>query len=124
MIETEILQKIQAASLEERIAIIELLLQSLKAELSQIKVNQVGTDWRDLFTHLKYLHPLEKGNELDQETIIDFPFLESGIEQPTHSSLSTEKLQRPAFGFMKDTGTVLGDIVSPIIPESDWEVLR
>lgn len=65
MIETEILQKIQAASLEERIAI---------------------------------------------------------IEQPTHSSLSTEKLQRPVFGFMKNTGTIIGDIVSPIIPESDWEV--
>lgn len=124
MIETEILQKIQAASLEERIAIIELLLQSLKAELSQIKVDQARTAWRDLFTHLRYLQPLEKGNELDQETIIDFSFPESGIEQPTNSSLSTEKPQRPAFGFMKDTGTVLGDIVSPIIPESDWEVLR
>ncbi|MBE9141032.1 hypothetical protein IQ254_28185 [Nodosilinea sp. LEGE 07088] len=32
MIEAEILQKMQAASIEERIASIELLLQSLKAE--------------------------------------------------------------------------------------------
>lgn len=32
--------------------------------------------------------------------------------------------QRPAFGFMKDTGKILGDLVAPILAEDTWEVLR
>ena len=34
------------------------------------------------------------------------------------------KHQRPAFGFMKDTGKVLGDVVNPVIDENTWEVLE
>lgn len=79
MIESEILQKMQAASIEERIAIIELLLQSLKAELPNITA------------------PL---------------------------SQTTEASQRPAFGYMQGTGSILGDIVSPVLPETTWEVLQ
>lgn len=32
--------------------------------------------------------------------------------------------QRPAFGVMKGSGEILGDIVAPALPESDWEVLQ
>jgi len=32
--------------------------------------------------------------------------------------------QRPAFKFMKDTGKILGDVVTPVLPEDMWEVLR
>ena len=32
--------------------------------------------------------------------------------------------QRPAFGFMKDTGKILGDVVAPVLSEDTWEVLR
>ena len=32
--------------------------------------------------------------------------------------------KRPAFGVMKGSGEILGDIVAPALPESDWEVLR
>jgi hypothetical protein len=32
--------------------------------------------------------------------------------------------QRPVFGFMKDTGEILGDVVAPVLPESAWEVLQ
>lgn len=79
MIETEILQKIQAASMEERIAVIELLLQSLKNELIQNRES--------------YAEPANRPH-------------------------------RPAFGFMKGTGSIHGDVVSPAVPESDWEVLQ
>lgn len=37
---------------------------------------------------------------------------------------SSHQAQRPTFGFMKDTGSIHGDVVSPAVPESDWEVLR
>ena len=32
--------------------------------------------------------------------------------------------QRPTFGFMKDTGKILGDVVAPVLPENVWEVLQ
>jgi hypothetical protein len=34
------------------------------------------------------------------------------------------KLQRPAFGFMKDTGKILDDVIAPVLPENIWEVLE
>ena len=79
MIESEILQKMQAASIEDRIAIIELLLQSLKAELPNITAPP---------------------------------------------SQTTEAAQRPALGCMQDTGSILGNIVSPVLPATIWEVLQ
>jgi hypothetical protein len=33
------------------------------------------------------------------------------------------KTQRPAFGFMKDTGKIIDDVVAPVLPENTWEVL-
>ena len=79
MLESEILQKMQGASIEERIAMIELLLQSLKNELIQNRASQPE---------------------------------------------SSESSHRPAFGFMKGTGVIQGDIISPVVPESDWDVLQ
>ena len=32
--------------------------------------------------------------------------------------------QRPAFGVMKGSGNILGDIVIPALPETVWEVLQ
>ena len=77
MIDSESLQKIQNASVEDRIAIIEMILRSLKTDISNA----------------------------------------TQPNPPTHH-------QRPAFGFMKNTGTILGDIVAPILPESAWNVLQ
>lgn len=37
--------------------------------------------------------------------------------QPIHN-------KRPAFGVMKGSGEILGDIVAPALPESAWEVLQ
>lgn len=37
---------------------------------------------------------------------------------------SEMKPQRPAFGFMKDTGKIIDDIVTPVLAENTWEVLR
>ncbi len=39
-------------------------------------------------------------------------------------SESAPKHQRPAFGFMKDTGKIIDDVVTPVIPENIWEVLQ
>lgn len=79
MIDSETLAKLQNASIEERISIIEVLLQSLKTDLPKDA----------------------------------FPQFDSTV----HS-------QRPNFGFMKDTGKILGDVVAPVLPETAWEVLQ
>ena len=79
MLDTDILNQLNGASIEERIAVIELLLQSLKNELIQNRES--------------HAEPANRPN-------------------------------RPAFGFMKGTGFIHSDVISPAIPESDWEVLR
>ncbi|PZV02949.1 MAG: hypothetical protein DCF32_14465 [Leptolyngbya sp.] len=79
MLDVDILNQLNGASIEERIAVIELLLQSLKSELIQNR--------------------------------------ESHAEP-------AKRPHRPAFGFMKGTGSIHGDVISPAVPESDWEVLQ
>ena len=77
MLDSETLDKLQTASVAERIAIIEVILQSLKNDIQM-------------------------------------------SPQPVPAAQS----QRPAFGFMKDTGEILSDVVTPILPETVWEVLQ
>jgi hypothetical protein len=79
MIDLETLERLQKAPISERIAIIELLLASLKNEIKE-----------DVFSQ----------------------------------SQAIVNSQRPGFGFMKDTGEILGDVIAPIIPENTWEVLQ
>ena len=79
MLDSEILEKLQGASIEERIRVIEAILQTVK-------------------------HDMQK--------------------DASPQSQSTACPQRPAFGFMKDTGDILGDVIAPILPETTWEVLQ
>ncbi len=76
MIDLDTLGKIQNASIEERIVIIEAILTSVKSDIKK------------------------------------------------QASLQSVHSQRPAFGFMKDTGKILGDLVAPVLAEDTWEVLR
>ncbi|WP_009630042.1 hypothetical protein [Synechocystis sp. PCC 7509] len=68
MLESEILEKLQGSSVEDRIRIIEAILNTLKQDM--------------------------------------------------RSTESTSLPQRPAFGFMKGTGKILGDVIAPIFPEN------
>ena len=77
MIDAEILEKLQMASIEERINLIETILRSLKHDMQHNASPQAGS----------------------------------------HSP-------RPTFGFMKDTGTILGDVITPALPENTWEALQ
>ena len=79
MIDDKTLEKLQNASIEDRINVIEAILGSLKNDIKQ---------------------------------------------SDTPGSFITGIPQRPAFGFMKGTGKILGDVVAPILPESTWEALN
>jgi hypothetical protein len=77
MLDSETLEKLQNASVADRIDIIEMILRSLKTDVSHS------------------------------------PQPDSAVHR-----------QRPAFGFMKNTGEILGDVVTPILPETAWDVLQ
>ena len=79
MLDSETFEKLQNASIEDRITIIEVLLRSLKNDI--------------------------KKNDSPQ-------------------SDSTSRPQRPAFGFMKSKGKIIGDVVAPVLPENTWKVLQ
>lgn len=79
MLNSDILDKLQGSSIEERILVIEAILQTVKQDMQKITSPQ---------------------------------------------SESTTHLQRPAFGFMKDTGTILGDVIAPVLPHTTWEALQ
>jgi hypothetical protein len=96
MLESGILQKMQGVAIEERIRIIEMILQSLKQDLRASNAQAIADQ-----------HPL-------RGTVRHYEDPYNSAEQP----------RRPAFGFMKSTGTIQGDIISPAVPESDWEVLQ
>ena len=79
MIDPNLLEQLKAASAGDRIAVLEMLVQSLKSDIK--------------------------------------PSADTSIE-------TTISSQRPAFGFMKTTGAILGDVVAPVLPENAWEVLQ
>ncbi|MBE9230486.1 MAG: type II toxin-antitoxin system Phd/YefM family antitoxin [Nostocales cyanobacterium LacPavin_0920_SED1_MAG_38_18] len=37
---------------------------------------------------------------------------------------ATLQPQRPAFGAMKGSGEILGDVIAPVIPATTWEALQ
>jgi hypothetical protein len=79
MISSEILEQLKKAPINERISIIEVLLETLKKDMPTDLALQTAPEG----------HP-----------------------------------KRPAFGFMKGTGEILGDIIMPALSEKEWEVLQ
>lgn len=77
MFDSEILEKLQGASIEERIRVIEAILRTLKKDIKDTSQTKPSSD-----------------------------------------------SQRPAFGAMKNSGQILGDLVAPILPASEWEVFQ
>lgn len=76
MIDPELMQKLQATSIRDRILVIEAILHTVKQDM------------------------------------------QTGI------SPNSEPTSRPTFGFMQGTGSILGDVVAPVLPENTWEVLQ
>ena len=79
MVDPKLLEQLKTASVNERIAVLEMLVQSLKSDIK--------------------------------------PGADTSVE-------TTIASQRPAFGFMKTTGAILGDVAAPVLPESAWELLQ
>ena len=78
MVDPKLLEQLKTASVNERIAVLEML-QSLKSDIKP-----------------------------SADTLVE----------------TTIASQRPAFGFMKTTGAILGDVAAPVLPESAWKGLQ
>jgi len=94
MMDSETLEKLQNASIEERITIIEMLLRSLKNDM-----------------------PIEASPQSEATAHLQGDVGVAGTGSDIWAA-------RPAFGFMKGTGTILGDVVAPVLPENAWEVFN
>ena len=79
MIDPNLLEQLKTASVGDRIAVLEMLVQSLKSDIK------------------------------------------TGADTSVETAIASH---RPAFGFMKTTGAILGDVVAPVLPENTWEVLQ
>jgi len=79
MVDPKLLEQLKTASVNERIAVLEMLVQSLKSDIK--------------------------------------PSADTSVE-------TTIASQRPAFGFMKATGAILGDVAAPVPLQNAWEVLQ
>ena len=73
MVDPKLLEQLKTASVNERIAVLEML-QSLKSDIKP-----------------------------SADTLVE----------------TTIASQRPAFGFMKTTGAILGDVVAPVLPHTN-----
>jgi hypothetical protein len=46
------------------------------------------------------------------------------IKQAIDSYLASYQPKRPAFGVLSHSGEIMGDILAPIVPASDWAALQ
>ena len=52
------------------------------------------------------------------------PVLITKHGKPVAMLTPVEQIDDPIFGFMQDKATIVGDIVSPIVPLEDWDCLK
>ncbi|MHB1936055.1 MAG: type II toxin-antitoxin system Phd/YefM family antitoxin [Acidobacteriaceae bacterium] len=52
------------------------------------------------------------------------PVLITKRGKPVAMLTPVEETDDPIFGFYKGKGTIVGDIISPIIPLEDWDALK
>jgi hypothetical protein len=79
--------------------VIFMLLQELKEQSSKLSISD----------RLELISAIAQSLQKSREMSIDVE------PQPIQN-------KRPAFGVMKGSGEILGDIVAPALPESAWEV--
>jgi len=115
MLDAETLRKIWNAPALERIALIEVILQSFQEH----SLNDTESPSERYFRF--YSH---RAQSTDHETLLSNLEILSSQWQRQLANASEQLSQRPSFGFMQGTGTIHGDIVSPAVPEGDWEVLQ
>lgn len=111
MLDAETLRTIRNIPTKERIALIVALITSLDPQQAQ--------SIQPAF--LSLINSVASQSNEHQASLDDWKV---SIRQGMQQTAASEQPNRPAFGFMKGTGSIHGDIVSPAVPENDWEALQ
>ncbi len=78
--------------------------------MNHITISELPEPLRQLFTQIQHSKTPLTISDRGEPLVIIYP--------------ATPHPQRPAFGAMKNSGQILGDLVTPILPANEWEVLR
>ena len=78
--------------------------------MNHITISELPEPLRQLFTQIQHSKTPLTVSDRGEPLVIIYP--------------ATPHPQRAAFGAMKNSGQILGDLVAPILPASEWEVLR
>lgn len=78
--------------------------------MNYITISELPEPLRQLFTQIQHSKTPLTVSDRGEPLVIIYP--------------ATPHPQRPAFGAMKNSGQILGDLVAPILPASEWEVLE
>lgn len=78
--------------------------------MQQISTNELPENLQQLFTEV-------------QRTKIPLTITHEGKPLVIISPATTQS-KRATFGVMKGSGNILGDLITPAVPLSDWEVLQ
>lgn len=78
--------------------------------MNHITISELPEPLRQLFTQIQHSKTPLTISDRGEPLVIIYP--------------ATPHLRRPAFGAMKNSGQILGDLVAPILPASEWEVFR
>lgn len=78
--------------------------------MNYITISELPEPLRQLFTQIQHSKTPLTVSDRGKPLVIIYP--------------ATPHPQRPAFGAMKNSGQILGDLLAPILPASEWEVLE
>lgn len=78
--------------------------------MNYITISELPEPLRQLFTQIQHSKTPLTVSDRGEPLVIIYP--------------ATPHPQRPVFGAMKNSGQILGDLVAPILPASEWEVLE
>ena len=78
--------------------------------MEQITINELSETLQQLLTNIQRTKIPLTVTQAGEPLVIIYP--------------ASAQNQRPAFGVMKGSGEILGDVISPAVSENTWEVLQ
>jgi len=116
MLDAETLRTIREMPVKERIVLIMAIMASLDAP--QVDALQIETLQSTFFSLI------DSWQSQTGEIQTPLEHWKTSVLRCLQQTNTSQQTKRPPFGFMKGTGAIHGDIISPAVPESDWGVLQ
>lgn len=78
--------------------------------MEQITINELSETLQQLLTNIQRTKTPITVTQAGEPLVVIYPAI--------------PQTQRPAFGAMKGSGEIMGDVISPAVTENTWEVLQ